>query len=500
MKTVAMLAFCYLFVAEVKAANISRIAHLPFPKRDAESIVIAFRKAAKQGNFRKINKAIKFISKHDLKLDHRDLEWVLQDVAKSGNPKAIDHVARFTDKLKHPYDYYDTFGFMVREAAMSGNLESIDLVMKLADKHALQINADDFSFAMARAAERADSQTMRHISTIAANTWIKLEAKWVKLEANHFGNALTSASRSGEPEAIALVVELATDHDIRTTDKYFGQAMEIAAGKNYHAVRQVIKLVDERGIRLDRPYFVEALAHSAEKYSGIDTGTLKFDSGERPGYKAIATVVDFAAEQSIKLNADDFGLAMARAARNGNTKGVRKVVEFATQNEFYPTDTRNTRYSITLNRRHFVVAMQEAVQGGHYRTLNHTLEIATEYDINFNADDFVDIMLEAMESLRFNALLPINDLALKYGVKLEKKHFSRLLAKAVKQVSSSTVLNDEVIDMVIEFTTSFGIKADAEYFATARTYLVENYNNPTALRKLEELTVDYGVKLNAEDV
>ena len=483
MKIAPILAFL-LFATQVEAARTNtmaaRIGSWLSPKHDARSIQEAFRKAARSGSYSKINKVIKLVSEHGFMIDDRAFEWGLQDVSGSGNLEAINLLVELADKRGHLYDYHNTFDFMIRNAAASGNLEAIDLVMKLADEHHLAISADSFSEAMARVAEKGDTETIEHIYTIVSN-------REVKLDADSFGNyVLREAANSGDPKTIALAGEIAAEHGIKLEEKHLGGAMPHAAAKDPEALEQLFKLINERGVKLEAKYFVAAMAQAAEHHSGYIYKKIELEI--EVSDRTIELVVDFAAKQGVIFTADDFGLAMARAARYGNTMGVRKAYELAAEHGVIP------------NRKHFVASMRAAVKGGHHRTTEQTAKIADEYGIKFSGNDFVEVMLEAMDSLRYGAIFRINNLAIKHDVKLEKKHFGYLLAEAVMRVNPSVVLGDKEINTVIELATRSGIKIDAKYFSEAILYVSKRYKYRDArLKKLNELAIDHGVGLNAEN-
>ena len=478
MKIALILAFL-LLAAEVEAARTNtmaaRIGSWLSPT-DTCSITIVLRKAAQTGEYKKIHKVVRLISDHSPNIDHRDLNRALLDVANSGNPKAIDLLVELADERGHPYDYHNTFGFMIRNTAESGNLEAIDLVVKLADEHRLKINADDFCYAMECAADNGNSKTISHVFTIATR-------RKVKLKGDLFGRrVLWRAASSGNPKTIALVNKIAIEQGIKIKDNW-GRAIERAVEtKNYEAVRQIIEIADELGVKLEGRFFDGAMLRTVEakNYEAIGQLTeiadeLGIKLEDKYYYvrtlarvaeeilflaeptKQLGLVIDFAAERGVKFNADDFGLVVAQVASSGNTNGVRKVFELAAE------------HGVTLNHQHFVAAMKAAVEGRHYKTLNRTVKIADEYGIKLNADDFATTMLQAMDSLRYafshplryNAILRINDLAIKYGVKLEKKHLSYLLAKALLIADNS---DKKAIEAVIALTTSLGVEADAEYF------------------------------------
>ena len=505
-----MLAFL-LLAAEAEASTMSaRIAHLLTPT-NTRSITIALRKATQTGEYKKIHKVVRLISDHSPNIDHRDLNRALLDVANSGNPKAIDLLVELADERGHPYDYHNTFGFMIRNTAESGNLEAIDLVVKLADEHRLKINADDFCYAMECAADNGNSKTISHVFTIATR-------RKVKLKGDLFARRVQwPAANSGDPKTIALVNKIAIEQGIKIKDNW-GRAIERAVEtKNYEAVRQIIEIADELGVKLEGRFFDGAMLRAAEtkNYEAVrqiteiaDEFGIKLE--DKYYYvkilaqvakeilflaeptKQLGVIVDFAAERGVKFNADDFGLAIAQVASSGNTNGVRKVFELAAE------------HGVTLSHQHFVAAMKAA--GLHYKTLNRTVKIADEYGIKLNADDFATTMLQAMDSLRYafshplryNAILRINDLAIKYDVKLEKKHLSYLLAKALLIADNS---DKKAIEAVIALTTSLGIEADAEYFNTAFAYVRQENSHRTMeqLKKVSEVFNYQGVRLNAAD-
>lgn len=266
------------------------------------------------------------------------------------------------------------------------------------------------------------------------------------------------------PKAIALVNKIAIEQEIKIKDKHWGWAMQNAA-KNSEALEQMFKIITEHGVKLENKYYVETLARTAEDYFSYD-------------YK-IELVVNFAAGQGVKFTADDFGLAMARATRYGNTNGMRKVVEFAID------------HGVILNRKYFVEAIQAAMPN-HYRRLEQATDIANEYGINFTANDFVAIILEVRDPTGYynkKALRAVGDFALKYGVKFEKEHLSLLLYKAYY---------GKGMEAVIEITALHSIEIDTEYFSKAIAHALDGYNF-RVVRELNELAIDHGVRLKPEN-
>lgn len=453
---------------EARASTITaRTASKLVPKHDANSIYEALSKAAQAGSYCEINKVIKLADKHDLKLDHLDLSWILLDVAASGNLEAIDLLVKYADELDHNHHHFNNFGRMIRKTTQYGHLKATDLVIKLADKHRIEIPADDFTMAIAYAANNGETKAINHTYTIATKREVSFDAE------RFGGKVLSEAASSSHPKAIALVNKIAIEQEIKIKDKHWGWAMQTAAN-NSEALEQMFKIITEQGVKLQNKYYVETLARAAKHH--YETAELEIEVAD----KTIELVVDFAAEQGIKFAADDFGLAMARATKYGNTEGMRKVVELAID------------HGVILNRKYFVEAIQAAMPN-HYRRLEQATDIANEYGINFTADDFVATMLEARDLTGYHdkALRAVGDFALKYGVKFEKEHLSLLLYKA-------TLYYGKGVEAVIEITALHGIEIDAEYFSKAIAHPLEGYNF-RVVRELNELAIDHGVRLKPEN-
>lgn len=181
---------------EARASTITaRTASKLVPKHDTNSIYEALNKAAQVGSYCEINKVIKLADKRDLKLDHRDLSWTLLGVAESGNLEAIDLLVKYADELDHPHHYFNNFGRMIRKTTQYGHLKATDLVMKLADKHRIEIPADDFTMAIAYAANNGKTKAINHTYTIATK-------REVSFDAERFGNnVLSEAASGGHPQS-----------------------------------------------------------------------------------------------------------------------------------------------------------------------------------------------------------------------------------------------------------------------------------------------------------
>ena len=472
MKIALILAFL-LLSAEVEASNIfSRVTGHLTPKYNSKKIGERLQRVARSGKSLKIHKIMNLADKHGLTIYEADFNNALENVARSGNPKAINLVVELADKRQHPYYHFGTFDWMLVSAARSNNPEAINLVAELADKHRLEVSGKYFATAAENASEDADRQKINHIFTIATS-------RGVKFKADHFGSTgnhiLWRAAKSGDPKTIALVVGLTTKHDVKIADEHFGEAMKIAAMMNYKAARQVVELVDEHGIKLNRKHFGEAMENVTMSTSFFKRATMEM-------------LLEFADKQGIKFNADDFGGAMATAAMYGEAD---TVLELATE------------HGITLNRKHFVEAMEKTSH--RYEALKETAKIATDYGITFNAEDFFAIMLKEI-TYNPDYISHINRLAVEYDIILEKKHISQLLAKALLIDSNSATPDHKAIkkeiERVIALTTSLGIEADAEYYSTAFANVRPEDHRLTAeqLKIINEVTIDYGIRLNAEDV
>ena len=406
-----------------------------------------FRQAAQEGNLKKIQELIALASEHVTMIDSKDLSWLLLDVSESAKPEAIDMLVKFAARRYHPFGYYKDFGSMLMGAARSGSHEAIDLVVSLADDYHSLIRPDDFSLAMAWAAGNGDASTVVHVFAIAAQSEVGLDA-------GHFGdNVLSSAAKSGDPETIAIVHEIAIQYGLKFQDKHVGWALQYAAGKNAEGLRQVDEIATKQGIKLEKEYFVEAIVQATSIFvSDVEyteqrvdlVADLMADFADKHSInpeihhaikakmqvvldyevEIIELTLDLADKHGIKFTADDFGQAMAAAARRGKTTRVEKMLAIV------------GRHGITLDRKHFVASMQQAMQGGHLTTVEQTASLGNEYGITFNGDDFFQIILEALNSFRYQAMSSIVDLADKYDAKLTGKHFSQLLAKAARGNSS----------------------------------------------------------------
>lgn len=479
-------------VDEARASTMTaRIAGKLTPKHDARSIQEAFGKAARSGSYRKINKVIKLASKHNLSLNNHDFEVILQKVAKSGNPDAIDTVIKFADVHAHPYDYHNTFGFLFRNAAASGNPKAIDTIIKFAAERGFELSTNDFTWAMAHAAKNGDSETIKHVFTAAtAPKEIKLAvgkvtADKLPIDIFDFKKISTNAATSGDPQTIVLVGEIAAELGFKLDSDYFGLAMQHAAGKNSKAVRQVFNSAVEHGVMLNRKYFISALAQVA--------------TGRYSGYKTMALVIELAAKHGTRISADDFGTILVSAVKSGQITAAFQITRLAVE------------YGIMLTRKHFIKAMQATVSNEHPRpyALKKMIYIADWYGIKLYGNDYAAIMLTALAAPRhdhsiklaishYDIIMRINAIAINYGVKLEKKHFSWLLAKAAEQYNSSTRIRYGKLDIVIELTTSYDIEIDTEYFSKAISY-VDGEHRDIAVTKLEVLAREHDIEINAED-
>ena len=474
MKTITILVFLLLATDTMANALSAKFHSWQLSRNDAFTLNVILQKASRKGNFQKIIKLMQRASQYGVVFHHHNFETMLQNVAASGNPDAINLAVKLADKRCHTYYFSNTFGCMFYNVAASGNPDAIDLVVKLTEARDLRLSADDFILAMASAAEEGKTWAIGDVFDMATN-------RGFKLGTDDFSDAaieelLSSTAKSGDPETISMVTTLADEHNVKIADKHFGETLAYATRRSYQKTRKVLKLVSARDVSIDHNYFVMALEHAAEKYLSIRA--------------KMEHLLEFADERGITITADDFGRAMARAAGNHNLKGVRVAIKVATER------------GLIINRQHFVAAMQAKVGTGLYLGLNTTAEIASAYNIQLNAEDFVAVMLSAIHNLRLNALPRIDKLAIQYGAKLEKKHFSQLLKKAAERIASIELDNEEIsnkpLEAVIELGNSYGLEVDAEFFDTAVGYLDKDSVLYTrAIRRLDEIARGYGIKLDA---
>ena len=475
-KAITILAFL-LLAAETRAnALSSRLYGGHLSLNDAHNLNIALQRAARKGKSRKIIKLMQRASRYGVVIHHHDFEVMLQNVAASGKPKAINLVVELADKRWHTYYFSNTFGHMFHNAALSGSLQAINLVVELADVRDIRVRADDFIQAMARVAEKADTETIADVLDIATSRGFQLGTSDIS-DAVIDEMLHSAAAKSGDTETIVMVTELMDKHNIEIADKHFGEALVRAARGSYKDTRQVLELLSSRDVNIDREYLVTALENTGSSIShfGVE--------------KKMQLLLEFAAQQGITLNADDFGGVMASAARHYSWPGIEIAIKVATE------------HGLTINRQHFVATMQAIVGAGFHFGLNGVMRFAGEHNIQFHADDFVALMIKAIDDFHLNTIPYIDKLAIKHRVNLEKKHFSQLLAQAVERKARSLNLkeiNSEVVETVIELGNSYGLVMDAEFFDTTVGYLNKDSTTYTlAIKIMKDIARDYGVKLAA---
>ena len=443
------------------------------------SLYTALKPAAQGGNPQKIQEIIAHPSKYGTTIDEKDLSWLLLYVAKSGNPESIDLLVKFADERHHPFKGYGDFGRMVKGAAQSGKHAAVDLVVRLADKYRLPIHADDFTSTMVWAANKGDTPTIKHIYTIVTEREIKLNTE-------DYSYVLPrKAAQSGDPQIIALIDEIATAQGFRIADDGWSMSIKEAAAKNYRVLEQVMAIVNNHDIKIERKYLVDALTRAAQNYSGYKVASLEVDTGNKPGYKTIEMVIDFATKQGDALHADDFGQAMASAAGSGNKGGVEKILELA------------SKHGVILTRKHFVAVMMQrstlkTMPRSEITMMRYTAKLADDYGIVFSGNDFFEVVLSAVRNFRYNNIPHIVDLSNKHDAKLEGKHFSQLLAEATNGWVADKKVKEHA-DIVMQLVKQqYGVEVDNEYFDTAIAYALKK-NDHFAAGRIKKIAQEHGL-------
>ena len=255
---------------------------------------------------------IKYAKKHNDGIDYRDFSWVMQNVVQNVNPNAIDLLVDLANDKQVPFFYHNTFGDMLVSAARSGTSQSIERVLEHADEHS-SIDSRSFASAMGIAAEKPDLERIRQLFTAATQ-------REVRFTANDFVyHVLFKPVNSGDPETLALVIELANEHGLQFNGQHLGELLKPAAKHDEQIVQQVIDLVVKFGVKIDHQFFVAALKKVGKYYSDSAVTEL---------------IVGFAAEQGVNFSADDFSLIVRAAASSNNIKGVKAAFELAAAHGF----------------------------------------------------------------------------------------------------------------------------------------------------------------------
>lgn len=460
--TLLIVATYLVSVAEVKASTyhnrrlIKNINRVIIPHQSVSSrLYDQLRYAAASGKSRKLSEAIRLADKHGVEFKHRKVYFglnqlgnLLRDAATGGNVKSLALMLEYADRHNFPrfpvdakFDsasYSTSLSDMLTGAAQYGHIKVIDAVVQLATERGLHFTADDFTRAMQFAAYNAKTKAIKHIAAVAKQG----------LDPKRFSDeVLAGAAQSGNAQTIELVAAIAAEQGILLASKHWGRALQIAAWEGYRATRKVLALIDASDVQIKQDDFVNAAAMAVGNYSALRSQWIIIFATNR---------------QHVKFSADDLGLMMVIAARVGSSaQGIHGVIKIA------------DKYSITLSRKHFVAAMQQAVQIGNYEALEHAVKAAAEYGTLLTGDDLATTVIEGMNSsLRYSkTFFVIDDLAARYDIKIAKKHFSRLLAEAVARSQLNTQLKaDRAAAKVIDFAISNDIAIDAEYFATAISY------------------------------
>ena len=234
------------------------------------------------------------------------------------------------------------------------------------------------------------------------------------------GRMLGGVAHSGNQEAIGLVLSLAQTYGLPIPENYFKQAMEeaVVQGEN-QAIKHIFEIATQREVEFSRKDFGGLLywaAHSSDPQTPV--------------------LIDrMATAQEVVMKNKHWGLAMGQAAiyNNQTLEQVLKII---------------TTRGIKLKAKYFITAMEHAAS--HYssyayipvidkqielpdkndKNIQLLVDLATKQGVAFSADDFSQVMGEAARFGHKQAVKQMFELAGEHGVMFSKDHFVHIMMRA----------------------------------------------------------------------
>ena len=215
--------------------------------------------AVQSGDPKTIALVVEFATEHGVKFNSKRIGFAMQSAALK-NEQVMQQMIELATKHGVTIDHKYFVEALTHAAAnYSGSTNTLDLVVAFAAEQGVQLNINDFSSAMAKAARYNDIEGVRKVFELAAEDGVTLGQK-------HFVAAMKAAAKGDQYKTIDQMLNFAADRsvDFKTSD--FVDIMIATKAYDYKKLAHINKIADKYGFKLSKEHLIHLLASLASLF------------------------------------------------------------------------------------------------------------------------------------------------------------------------------------------------------------------------------------------